>query len=281
MSYASRLKSMLVNLTNALSPRLSFSLSYYRHRRRWPDLKNPKNLSEIIGAQMVSGEINRYSELADKVKVRDYLAEWGFGEYLPALLNKWIDVNSLSINDLPEKFVLKTNHGCGSNFICTDKKTFDLEKVKGELDSALHRRYGSRETQYHAIEPCVFAEEYIYDGKNELPVDYKFICVDGRIKGVLVCLDRKQGIRLALYDENWNRLDFIQGPEKTETAVECPPRFEEMKRIAQCIGARFPQVRVDMYNCNGKIYIGELTFTAQGGILSYMTMEGLEYLGRS
>lgn len=79
----------MVSLTNALSPRLSFSLSYYRHRHKWPNLKNPRNLSEIIGAQMVSGEINKYSDYTDKVKVRDYIAEWGLGEYLPAMLCKW------------------------------------------------------------------------------------------------------------------------------------------------------------------------------------------------
>lgn len=187
----------------------------------------------------------------------------------------------MDVTALPDRFVIKTNNGCGSNFICTDKRDFDLEEVKKRLSVALRRKYGLRETQYHAIEPCTFAEEYLSDGGHELPVDYKFICLDGMIKGILVCLDRKSGVRLALYDKEWHRKDFIQGHERTDVEVKCPENFERMKEISERIASRFPQVRVDLYNCNGKIYIGELTFTAQGGILSYMTMEGLEYLGRS
>jgi len=38
--------------------------------------------------------------------------------------------DEIRFNELPEKFVLKCNHGYKMNIICDNKKTFDLEDAK-------------------------------------------------------------------------------------------------------------------------------------------------------
>ena len=46
-----------------------------------------------------------------------------------------------------------------------------------------------------------------------------------------------------------------------------PENIEEMKAIAEKLSGSFPHVRVDLYNVNGKIYFGELTFYSSGGFI--------------
>ena len=52
-----------------------------------------------------------------------------------------------------------------------------------------------------------------------------------------------------------------------------------MIEISSILSKDFPFVRVDLYNINGKIYIGEMTFTPSGGILKTNTQEFLDYFG--
>lgn len=47
--------------------------------------------------------------------------------------------------------------------------------------------------------------------------------------------------------------------------VEKPKRFNEMIEIAKKLSNEFPQVRVDLYQVDEKIYFGELTFCHSGG----------------
>lgn len=52
-----------------------------------------------------------------------------------------------------------------------------------------------------------------------------------------------------------------------------------MISIAERIAKEFVAVRVDLYNINDKTYIGELTFTPRGGMMSYFTNKAVDYLG--
>ena len=53
-----------------------------------------------------------------------------------------------------------------------------------------------------------------------------------------------------------------------------------MVDLAAKLAKPFPEVRVDLYNINGKIYFGELTFTSLGGIMNYFTQECLYEMGK-
>lgn len=55
--------------------------------------------------------------------------------------------------------------------------------------------------------------------------------------------------------------------------------MKKMTDIAQLIAKKFEHVRVDLYAIGDKIYIGELTFTPEGGIMSYFTNKAVEAAG--
>ena len=52
-----------------------------------------------------------------------------------------------------------------------------------------------------------------------------------------------------------------------------------MVEIAERLSHGLPELRVDLYNIDGKIYFGELTFTSQGGFMDYYTPEFNKLLG--
>ena len=48
-----------------------------------------------------------------------------------------------------------------------------------------------------------------------------------------------------------------------------PVNLEQMIAIARKLAQPFPHVRVDLYNVNGKIYFGELTFYTSSGYINF------------
>lgn len=264
-----------------LSPWLYFKLMYFRYRRRFPNFKDPQDISEIVLSQMLSGEICRYTEFSDKLKVRKHFEEWGFGEYLPKLHGVWKSADDIDFDALPEAFALKTNHGWGCHYLCPDKSMLNAEEARERIRKAMRTQFGEVEKQYRDIEPLCYAEEHIPDLRGGgQPLDYKFMCCDGEIRCVLVCSERDAGTRLAAYDLEWNRLDWIWEHKRSTHEFERPKTFDRMKEIAGSIAKKFLQVRVDMYCLpDGKIYLGELTFSPCAGTVSSFTNEAIRLMG--
>lgn len=276
-------KLFIQNITWDISPAFSCGISYFHSRHRIPNFKNPTDFSEIVYSEMISGKVKEYAPYVDKIKVRKYLEEWGYEEYLPQLYGVWKKGEDIDFSILPNKFALKTNNFCGGHLFCHDKRTFNEDEAREHMNIELSRISNiKRESQYNQIEPMIFAEELIEDINNVMPIDYKFHCCDGRVRGCLVAIERgtERGVHLVFYDNNWKKCDdFLQGPEKSDRNIHKPEHFEEMKMIAEDIAQKFKQVRVDFYDINGKLYLGELTFTPHGGIMSYYTDKALLYLG--
>lgn len=268
-----------------LSPTLYFTQLYLRYRYRWPNFKHPKDLSEIVMSEIISGKINEYAPYVDKVKVRDYIEEWGLGMYLPKLYGVWENADDIDFESLPDKFALKTNHGCGNHLFCHDKKAFDVEYARKQMNKLLKTTFGERrESQYGLIHPLVYAEELLEEPGVKQPFDYKFMCCDKEVRFILMTSERgvaKTGVKLSAYNLNWEKLDYMRGPEASTKDYPSPPKEElqEMIDIAQQIAQRFEHVRVDLYDIQGKIYIGELTFTPEVGILSYFNNKAVDAAG--
>ena len=53
-----------------------------------------------------------------------------------------------------------------------------------------------------------------------------------------------------------------------------------MLEIAQKLSTGFPILRVDLYDVNGHIYFGELTFTSQSGCMNYYSQQYLNEMGK-
>lgn len=208
------------------------------------------------------------TELSDKYLVRKWVEEKIGKDYLIPLLGVWNNYDEIDFEKLPNQFVLKTNHGSGTVIIVKDKYKINHKLSRQLFDDWMNTDYSylfGMEMQYTKIKRKIIAEQYLDTGDQDLQ-DYKFLCFDGRPYFCWVDLDRFKNHTRNVYDLNWNIQPWNQytyGNSKKD--IPKPKNFEKMVEIASLLCVGFSHVRVDLYNINGKIYFGEMTFTNGSG----------------
>lgn len=200
---------------------------------------------------------------ADKLRVRDYVKEKGCGEILNELIAVWEKPEQIDFDALPEAFALKCNFASGFNWICPDKSRLDREACLAQFKRWYRRDFWrfSAELQYRTIPKRIVCEHYL--GGDEL-LDYKIYCFHGKAKYILCCVGREGGhTKFYFFDPDWNfcRLthDGLEAPEGF--TLPRPKCLEQMLRCAEILSEPFPFVRADLYEVDGRVYFGELTFT--------------------
>jgi hypothetical protein len=203
------------------------------------------------------------SLLADKYAVREFVRSKVGEEYLIPLIGMYSNANQIFWDDLPEQFVLKTNHGSGWNVICTDKSKLDFRKVKSKLNRWLSQNafYLSREYQYKSIKPCIVCEELLGYNIN----DYKIFCFNGVPKVIQVDIGRFSRHERAFFDLNWNSLPFTICYPKASVIPERPLKLDEMIEVSTKLSEGLEFVRVDLYESQNRVFFGEITLCPEGG----------------
>lgn len=249
----------------------SYILRMFRKRMGYElNLQNPKTYSEKLQWMKLYDHNPLYTKLVDKYEVKRYIAERIGEQYIIPTFGVWDSVENIDFDSLPNQFVLKCTHDSGGLVICKDRKTFDLKKAKRKLKKSLKRNfyYMGLEWPYKNVKPRIIAEQYMEDNKTRELRDYKFFCFRGDVKALFIATDRqKEGedVKFDFFDTDYNHLPFRQGHENAPVLPVKPLCFEEMKRLAALLSKDLPQVRVDFYEVNGKIYFGEMTFFHHGG----------------
>lgn len=270
-------KAKFADLIFKINKPFYYQLRYFLTRHKLANFRRPSNLSEYLLSEMLKPEFKRFAPLADKVEVRKYIETKGLKQILPQCYGVWADANDIDFAKLPNQFALKTNHGCGKHIICRDKSKLDLRKTINSLNATLSQVFSIREPHYQYILPKVFAEELIDDGKGGPPIDYKFMCVNGEIKCVLVCSERYNvgdQPKLSTFSVEWKPIEWIQ-KHKDDKIASKPQHLNEMIEIAKIFAKDFEFVRVDLYDCPQGVYFGELTFTPASGLIGNFTDDAL------
>ena len=207
------------------------------------------------------------TEYADKLLVRRWIAQTIGQEYLIPLLGEWDSFDDIDFDKLPSCFVLKTNHGSGTNLIVKDKSLLDKKAAKIKFNDWMKIDFGflSMELHYSNIKRKIIAEQYIESENGELQ-DYKFLCFDGVPYYCWVDMGRYSHHTRNVYDLDWNLQPWNQETySHYDEPIPKPENFDEMINIAKTLSMGFSHVRVDLYNVKGKVYFGEMTFTNGGG----------------
>lgn len=262
-------------LLTDISPKLNTKYVYRRTFGKPIDLQNPTTLDEKIQWLKLNTYYNNQlvTDCADKYKVREYVEKCGCGEILNQLYGVYDNPEEINWDELPDKFVIKWNFGCGQNFICKDKSQYDWQNVKRMLKKwkkAHGTFYRERsEMQYKNISPKLICEKLIETESGELPNDYKLYCFNGIPDCALICTNRLSAGHANYYffDKNWNLLRYnkmgLEAPKNF--TLPKPINFEKLFDYATMLSKPFSFVRADFYLENGIITFGELTFTPAGG----------------
>ena len=280
------LTSLLKRLMLMVPDKAFLSFNFRRKMKQSCCLKDPKTFNQKMQWLKIFDRKPFYTDLCDKIKAKILVAqEIGQQHVLPTFA-VYQKVSEIDISKLPDRFVLKCNHDCGSVTICRDKKTFDEKLAKKLLKARLKRNSynGFREWPYKNIERKVFAEQYMESEDGSSLIDYKFFCFNGEPKFLYVSqgLENHSTAAISFFDLDGKRLNFKRSDFKAIQNFKIPDNFGELKEIASRL-AKFSQskfVRIDLYTINGNIYFSEFTFFPCGGYLPFDPKEADAEIGK-
>ena len=240
----------------------------------WLDLKHPNTFNEKLQWLKLYNKKPEYTMMVDKYAVKDYVTSIIGEKFIIPTLGVWNKPEEIDWDKLPERFVLKTTHGGGSNgvVICKDKSRFDSKRAIEKLNKSLKQDIFKtlREWPYKDVPKRIIAETYMEDSQTKELPDYKFFCFDGEVKALFIATERGSGdVKFDYFDRFFNHLDLIQQHPMSGRNIEKPKCFDEMIRIAEKLSKDIPQVRIDLYEVDGQVYFGEYTFTHHGGVVPF------------
>ena len=241
------------------------------------DIINPKTIQDKINWLKVYDSTPLKGKCADKIRSHEYCTEILGKDICIPILKVYDKADDIKLEELPNQFVLKCNHGYHMNIICKDKNIFDLAKAKQQLNKWVKEDFGldSFQPHYSYIEPKIFAETYMEDENQKKSLyDYKFWCFNGEPKFFTIN-DGVGGGPINHYDMNGNPMSIERMEYKSNwnKPYKKPEHFDEMVDYAKKLSSKFIFVRVDFYEINGVVYLGELTFTPGKGLFRYKSHE--------
>ena len=253
-----------------LSDKKYLELKFFAFYGRRLDLRQPRTFNEKIQWLKLYDRKEIYKTLVDKAEVKKYVASILGDSVVIPTYHVWDTESEIDFKSLPDQFVLKCTHDSSSVVICRDKRTFDEEKAKKRLSFALKKNFYSagREWAYKGLTPRIIAEKYIVEHNGGISLcDYKFFCFNGSVKCFKVDFDRFTDHKANYYDPFGNYLPFeeIVCPSDPSREIVLPDNLPEMIKIAERLAQGLPFVRVDLYNVDGFIYFGEMTFYPASG----------------
>lgn len=266
----------------------------YRARMgRTLNLENPQLFSEKLQWLKLYDHNPLYTQLVDKYRVREYITEKIGEEYLFPLLGVWDDPDEIDFNALPDQFVLKCNHNSGTGMcICRDKSKLDYAAVRKGLKKGLQENFylRHREWPYKNVQRKIIAEKFMAYASDVLFKkgldDYRIYCFNGEPKliyayqAVSSQVENKPGISSCdIFNANWEHLPCRQKSPNAQHPPLPPAHLSEMLDLSKRLSCGFPFMRVDFYEIDGRLYIGELTLYPGGGYSPFYPADWDETIG--
>lgn len=281
----------ILEILSFIPDELMIKIQYRMKTGRKCNLKDPKRFTEKLQWYKLNYKDFRMIQCVDKYDVREYVKSKGLEEILIPCYGVYDSVDEIDWDRLPNQFVMKDTLGGGgtSVVIVKSKEEENIDKLKAKClewtSINAHIKSGGREWPYYkGKKHRIIIEKYI-DSDEDMGglIDYKFFCFDGKAEFLYVIADRNLGVDagMGLYDSNFHRIEAKRLDERIlERVIKKPDNYEELMKVAEILANNFPQVRVDLYNEEGKIMFGELTFFSGSGYIMFEPDEFDYDLGR-
>lgn len=252
-----------------------------------PNFKMPKTLNEKIAWLKIHYFEDIYYKCCDKYLVHQYLEDKLGRDYAPKLLFVTQTPSELTFDNIKVfPCIIKTSNGSGTNLIVKSKEQYteaQIQKIfKDFIVKTTKHTVESLEHQYDVKHPYIVVEELLKDKKGQIPNDYKFLYINGELEFIYCSVDRTGANVRQIYDKDWNRLHFVwvAGADKkvfdrydSSPSIDKPEHFDEMKKVSKELSSNFSLVRIDFYETDNRIYIGEITLHHGSGHDSFYPRE--------
>ena len=286
-TYISQPRLLAIALLKKVSPLMSDAL-YLRMRYRLEmnrtlHLKHPRSFNEKIQWLKLYDQKPEYTQMVDKVTAKEFVASKIGSNCIIPTYGVWEHYDDIDFSQLPDQFVLKTNHSGGGQavIICKDKRTLNHAHAKRVLEESLTKEGAwkyYKEYQYKNIPRRILAEQYL-EGAGGETIDYKLMVFNGKVKCAFTIssADRfGEGKKVNFYDRDWKPLPFTRHYPRSKKEIPAPKSLPTMIQYAEKLAANIPFVRIDFYEYCEKPYFGEITLHPGSGMEEF-TPEKWDY----
>lgn len=242
---------------------------FYLRLGYWPRLAGPRSFREKIHWRKIFDRNPLFVRLQDKLISKMAVADVAPDQRMPAVLWSSDDPEQFRLDELPQRFVVKTNHGSGFNVMVYDRAQADRDALVARARHFFARQYGHKKLEwaYEGIAPRLYVEEMLKTANGDPPDEYKVTVMNGR--PVLITAVRLEGKRraYAYFTPDWKRLPVTIGDGSKAGTIDRPRCLDHMLATAAAVGRLVDMVRIDFYDVDGVDFFGECKIYSVSGLL--------------
>jgi hypothetical protein len=230
-----------------------------------PKLLRPHRFRDRLLRIMLSadGRSRLRTRITDKEHLKEFVAERLGPNMTPKTYAVFTSVDALLRSDLPDQCAIKTTHDSGGIVLRRNGEPIDVTKLSARLADNYYMR--AREPNYRSLKPKLLVEELLQGD----PPDFKFFCFRGVPAFVQVDVGRFTRHERAFYSPRWKRLGFTMNYPSPTAEVSRPAAFTRMLDVARELARGFSFIRVDLYEVNGRVLVGELTNFPEATLMKF------------
>lgn len=269
-----KLRFFILSLLRIIPDKLMLKIQYWIKFRRKLNLKNPKRFTEKIQWYKLYYKDEKMPMCSDKYAVRQYINSKGLGSILNELYRVFDKPDDITLDNLPQRFVMKLSNGSGTNLICRDKSKLNTKDIINEFKwfERKVKANSGREWPYIKSKPVIIVEKLLEENEhiNNAINDYKIFCYNGKPTYIICISDRySDKCNHLVYDTDWNKVRVVSEGARLDANIPRPEKLQDMLDIACKLSEDFPFARIDLYLIKDKIYFGEITFYPWSGYMEF------------
>jgi TupA-like ATPgrasp len=245
-------------------------LTYHNCHGFYPSIMFPVRFTEKIQWRKLFDLNPIYSILCDKLAVRDFVRERVGSDLLVPLLWSGDDPDAIPFDSIEPPYIIKSSHATGHTIIFEDKALLDKQAIRETARSWLSQCHGTRadEPGYVHVPHALMLERLLSNKDGSPPREHKIFVFHGRVRviqSLTVSADRARFV--SHHTPDWIELPWWLLAPRLGRPLNPPRRLNDIIKVAETLGAGFDHLRVDLYECDDRIYAGEMTLYSHSGLI--------------
>lgn len=248
------------------------SLKFWSIKGAWPNIDAPTTFSEKVQHRKLYDRRPLFGLLVDKIAVKDFIAGRIGPEHAIETYWQGTDLASVDWSKIPLPAVIKPNHASGLGaflYSSEDVEAFLADNPCPAWLAIDHARY-NREWAYSQVERRIVIEKLLTKNGG-VPWDYRLFVFNGRVSHIIVDTRENDAGYSATFSRDWQRLPFYDPdyypPYPGDMAR--PETLDEMVALAEALVHDLDFVRVDFFDTDEGLKVGELTLYPGGGFEAF------------
>jgi TupA-like ATPgrasp len=257
---------------------------YIRMHGRAPAILRPRRYTEKMQWRKLFELDPTFVVLSDKLASRDFIAARIGGGHSAPLLWAGSDPADVPYDSIETPYVVKSNHACGHTVVVTDTISHDAADFRLLGRRWLDFCYGTEKSEpgYVHVPRRILVERLLRERNGATPLEHRAFVFSGMVQVIQTSLVTEEGKprNAGFFTRNWEPLGWRLINPLDGRSIRRPERLNELIAIAERLGVGMSHVRVDFYEHDNEITVGEMTLYSWSGMLPFHPDNADYELGR-